>query len=51
MLWRRMDEMLVKLFARHNNAMKYEGNPVGEFWASIVDDKYRPDVMPESIGM
>ena len=42
---------MVELFARHDYALKNDGNPMGEFWASMGDDEYGLDEMPESIGL
>jgi hypothetical protein len=44
-----MDEMLA-VFARHDNASDYDGNPVDEFLASIKYEKYWPDEMSKTIG-
>ena len=42
--------MLAELFGRHDNASKYDRNSMGEFWASIGNNEYGTDEMPESFG-
>jgi hypothetical protein len=37
--------------ARHADATGYDGNPMGEFRASIGDDEYGQDVTLEAIGL
>ena len=46
-----MDEALVELFVRHDDSLMYNGNLMGEFWASIGDCEYSLDKMPETIGL
>ena len=46
-----MDETLAELFARHPLSDCFEGNPMGTFYAVIVDEEYGVDEMPESLGL
>ena len=43
--------MLAELFARRDNALDYDGNPMNEFLASIEHEDYGPNETPRTIGL
>jgi hypothetical protein len=51
MMWWAMDETLAELFAWHDTAADFEGNPRSTFFATIERMEYGWDEMLESIGL